>query len=219
MAKTPVKKKKLAQALVLSRRGSSKKAKHRKSSKEEVYERRQMVLRKRLKGLTFRNIAKELGVGVMTVRRDLQAIKERMADKVSKFEKDQALGECLQTYELIHQESWDQYHRCAHGSSQRVQFLNLIRAAEGDRIKTLMDVGLIGKAAVKVEHKHEADKVLAGLTKDAQSLIAMALLKAQLKPPGEPVLEIQETEVKALPVRKVIDVEEEDGEEDEAALG
>jgi len=192
MPKTPVKKKKLAQALVLSRRGLSKKGKRRKSSKEEMSERQQLVMRGRLKGQTFRQIAKDLGVGVMTVRRDLQTVKEKVADRVSQFEKDQALGESLQTYELIHQEAWDQYHRCAHASEGRARFLNLIRAAENDRVKTLMDVGLIGKAAVQVEHKHKADEVLGELTKDAQQLIAMALLKAQLRPPGEPVLEIQE---------------------------
>lgn len=211
MPKTPAPKKKLAQALVFSRRGASKKAKRRKSSREEMHERRQMVLRLRLKGMAFRQIAKDLGVGVMTVRRDLQAIKARMADKVSQFERDQTLGESLHTYELIHQEAWDQYSRCANGSEGRVKFLNLIRAAENDRVKVLMDVGLIGKAAVQVEHRHKADEVLAGLTKDAQQLIAMALLKAQLRPPGEPVLEVSggDGEARQLPARQVIEVEAE----------
>jgi len=195
MPKTPVKKKKLAQALVLSRKGAPKKAKHRKSSKEEMYERRQLVLRMRLRGKTYRQIAKELGVATMTVKRDLQLIKDQQASRVTQFERDKALGECLQTYELIHQEAWEQYHSAVVGSDNRVKFLNLIRAAENDRVKVLMDVGMIGRDAVRIEHEHshKADAVLAGLTKDAQQLIAMALLKAQLKPPGEPILELPET--------------------------
>jgi hypothetical protein len=93
-----------------------------------------------------------------------------------------------------------------------VQFLNLIRAAENDRVKMLMDVGLISKNPVKVEHTHKSDEVLAGLTKDAQQLIAMALLKAQLRPPGEPVLDLPPggngESGKALPApREVIDAE------------
>jgi transcriptional regulator len=211
MPKSPVPKKKFAKALVLSRRNAPARAKHRKSSQEEIYERRQMVMRLRLKGKTHREIAKELGVGTMTVRRDMQAIKEHVAAKVEDFEKDQALGESLHTYDLIHKEAWVEYNKCAHGSTQRVQFLNLIRAAENDRVKMLMDVGLISKNPVKVEHTHKSDEVLAGLTKDAQQLIAMALLKAQLRPPGEPVLDTLpggNGESKALPAaREVIEAE------------
>jgi predicted ArsR family transcriptional regulator len=183
-----------------------------------MYERRQMVMRKRLKGLTFRQIAKELGVGVMTVRRDLQSIKEHNAAKVSQFERDQQLGDSLQTYDLIHQEAWDQYHRCANGSEGRARFLNLIRAAESERVKVLMEVGLIGKAAVQVEHRHKADEALEGLTKDAQQLIAMALLKAQLRPPGEPVLELSggNGDARALSAGKVIEATAE-ATSDEAA--
>lgn len=224
MPKSPVKKKKDAQALVLSRRGAPKNAKNRKSSQEEMYERRQMVLRLRLKGKTFREIAKELGVGTMTVRRDLQTIKEQTSSRVTQLERDQALGESLQTYELIHQEAWTQYYKSPEASESRVRFLNLIRAAENDRVKVLMDVGLIGREAVKVEHKHKADEVLAGLTKDAQQLIAMALLKAQLRPPGEPVLESMLDQPEApraalVAPEGVIDVvAEEDEEEEDGAL-
>lgn len=212
MPKTPVPKKKYAQGLVLSRRNSPVKAKRRKASSEEMYERRQMVMRLRLKGKTYREIAKELGIGTMTVRRDMQKIKEHVAHKVADFEKDQALGESLHTYELIHQEAWDQYYRSPNASTQRVQFLNLIRAAENDRVKMLMDVGLISKNPVKVEHTHKSDEVLAGLTKDAQQLIAMALLKAQLRPPGEPVLDTipggnGESKALPVPVREVIEAE------------
>jgi hypothetical protein len=112
--------------------------------------------------------------------------------RVSKFDSDFALGECLQTYERIHQEAWNEYESCSHGSSGRATFLNLIRAAENDRVKVLMDVGLIGREAVKVEHNHKADQALKGITKDAQQLIAMALLKAQLQPPKEPIREVVE---------------------------
>lgn len=190
MPKTPVPKKKLAQELVLSRRRLPLKAKHRKSCKEEMFERRQMVMRYRLKGLTYNQIAKKLGVGAMTIRRDMQMIKQNMADKVTEFERDQALGECLNTYELIHQQAWDQYHKCKETSQQRVQFLNLIRAAENDRVKVLMDVGLIGREAAKVEHNVKADDTLKELTADAKNLIAMALLKSKLQPPLAPVREL-----------------------------
>jgi DNA-directed RNA polymerase specialized sigma24 family protein len=211
MPKTPVKKRNLARTLVASRKNASKKARNRKSSREEIYERRQLVLRYRIKGMTFKQISKELGVGVMTVRRDLQEIKKHNAERVSQFERDEALGDCLQTYELIHQEAWDQYSRAPHGTAQRATFLNLVRAAENDRAKLLMDVGLIGRNAVKVEHSHKADEALQGLTDDAKKLIAMALLKAQLSPPGEPVLEVSgkgNGENRPLLAGDVIDVEE-----------
>lgn len=193
--KSPVPKKKakqMVQALVLSRAKAPKRAKHRKSSKEEMYERRQMVMRLRLKGMPYKAIGKELGIGIMTVKRDLQSLKQDVSARVTKFDRDYALGECLQTYERIHQEAWQEYEGCSHGSSGRAQFLNLIRAAENDRVKVLMDVGMIGREAVKVEHNHKADEALAGITKDAQQLIAMALLKAQLSPAKEPIREVIE---------------------------
>lgn len=194
--KCPVPKKKqlsakrqMARTLVASRVRASRKAKHRKSSKEEMYERRQLVMRMRLRGMTYKTIAKKLGVGTMTVRRDLAALRKDTAERVSKFDRDYALGECLDTYEAIHEEAWDQYHRCCDGSPARAQFLNIIRVAENDRVKVLMDVGMIGREAVKVEHNHKADEALRGITKDAQQLVAMALLKAQLQPPKEPIKE------------------------------
>jgi len=193
--KSPVPKKKpdkIVQGLVLSRGKLSKKGKLRKSSREEMEERRQMVMRLRLKGMPYKSIARKLGIGTMTVKRDLERLREDVAEKVTQFERDYALGECLQTYERIHQEAWDQYERCEHASDGRAKFLNLIRAAENDRVKVLMDVGLIGREAVKVTHEHEhraADNALKGITKDAQQLIAMALLKAQLQPAKEPIRE------------------------------
>ena len=178
----------MAKALVMSRRNDNKK-KRRKASAEELAERQQMVMRLRLRGLSYRDIAKELGVGYMTVKRDLERIKEETHSRISKFDRDYALGKTLSVYEQIEKESWEQYHGCAPGSSGRAQFLNLVRTARNDQAKLLMDVGLIGKAPQQVQHKVEADAILKNWTSEAKQLVAMAIIKTQLPEPGEPVAE------------------------------
>ena len=193
MRKGPKKKNKnnnkqlIAQALVLSKKNLPSKHKKSKASQEEIKERRRLVMKFRLRGLTFRQIAKELGVGYMTVKRDLDAIKVETREKVSQFKHDYALGKSISTYEQIEEEAWEQASRCANGSSNKAQFLNLARTARNDQVKLLMDVGLIGRSATQVEHTVKADSVLDGWTKEAQQLVALAIIRSQIGNAEEPV--------------------------------
>lgn len=173
MPKSPVPSKK-------SRLQKRKRGRPRRLSAIELAERRQAVLTMRLKGLTLQAISKRVGVGYMTVKRDLDLIRQENLDEVSKFNSDVALGQALASYNQIEREAWLQYHRASHGTTQRAHFLNLVRAAVNDRLKVLTDVGLISRAAVKVEHTVEADGVLKGWTQDAKQLVAMAIIRAQM---------------------------------------
>jgi len=179
----------MAKALVLSRSKVPSNRRSKKSSSDEISERRQMVMKFRLRGLTYRQIAKELGVGYMTVKRDLEAIRVSTRDKVSKFKHDYALGTSINTYEQIEEEAWKEAERCPHGSSNRAQFLNLARTARNDQVKMLMDVGLIGRSAQQVDVTVKADKVLEGWTKEAQQVVALAIIRSQMGQVIEPVPE------------------------------
>jgi transcriptional regulator len=174
MPKSPIPKKK-------PKVRKTKRGRPKKLSAIELAERRQAVLTLRLKGMTYKNIAKEVGVGYMTVKRDLDQIRQENVQQVSKFNRDVAIGQAIASYNQVEVEAWQQYHKCSNGTNQKANFLHLVRAATNDRVKLLTEVGLVSKAAVRVEHKVEADAVLKGWTQDAKQLVAMAIIRAQMQ--------------------------------------
>jgi hypothetical protein len=135
----------------------------------------------RLRGKSLREIGKELGIGYMTVKRDLDAVAALNCQRITEFERNGALAAAAHTYDMLEKEAWEQVFRCANGTSNRAQFMNLVRVVNGDRIKMLMDVGLISKAPQKVEVKSETTHLLEGWTEDAKQMMAMALLSAQIQ--------------------------------------
>lgn len=171
--------KNLARASVLSRK-KTKRGRRRRMTDLELAERRQMIMSMRLRGKSLREIGKELGVGPMTVKRDLDAVAKLNQEKISEFERNNALADACQTYDTLEKEAWEQVFRCANGTQQRAQFMNLVRVVNNDRVKMLMDVGLISKAPQKLEVKSETTHQLEGWTEDAKQLMAMALLQAQM---------------------------------------
>lgn len=164
-----------------------KRGKH-KSSFVEALERRREAFKMRLQGANYREIAERLDVGYMTVKRDLDIFKEELNKRITQFDKNYALGKTLSVYEQIEKEAWEQFHS-SNFTASRIQCLNLIRTTRNDQTKLLMDIGLIGKAPTKVEHKVEtsAATALQGWTKEAQNLVALAIIRSQLPTPAEPI--------------------------------
>jgi hypothetical protein len=169
----------LARASVLNRKKT--KRGRRRLTDLELAERRQIIMSMRLRGKSLREIGKELGIGYMTVKRDLDAVAALNRQRISEFERNGALASAAHTYDMLEKEAWEQVFRCANGTSNRAQFMNLVRVVNNDRIKMLMDVGLIDKATQKVEVKSETTHLLEGWTKDAKQMMAMALLAAQIE--------------------------------------
>jgi hypothetical protein len=188
------------QQLAMTRVNTVKRTK--KASQEEIAERRRMVLRMRMRGVGYREIAKKLGVGHMTIKRDLEIIQAKTRERIGKFEREYALSESLSVYEEVETAAWNDYHSSTPGSSTRASFLAQIRAARGDQVKLLMDVGLIDRAAQEVKHKHEHSnaQVIANWSPAAQDLVALAIVKAGLKPLPDPTPDDENViEAKALP--------------------
>lgn len=180
MPKSPVPKRKSVPAVQFLKAAKKRNRKH-KSSAVELAERRQEVIRLRLKGLTLREIGKEMNLGYMTVKRDLDAIRQEVGEKVTNFDKDFALGKSISVYEQIEDEAWKQYYGCAPGSTGRAQFLNIARTARNDQVKLLTDVGLINRAAQVHEHKIESNRLLSGWTEDAKRIVALAIIRSQME--------------------------------------
>jgi len=160
-----------------------------KASKEEIEDRRKQVARLRLRGLGYRSIAKILNVGHMTIKRDLEAIREENKRRVSGFEHAQMIGESLSVFEEVELRAWQDYHDADKGSVQRRQFLDVIQNARNNQIKLLTDIGLVSKEPHKVDVTVRTDAI-EHWSPEAQALVAMAILKAKLSPPADPVPEL-----------------------------
>jgi DNA-binding CsgD family transcriptional regulator len=180
VVKTPIPKKNLVRKPARSHKKERKLGKKLRSSQMELAERRQVVVRLRLQGMTLREIGKELGCGYMTIKRDMDIIKEEVGQKIAQFDKDYALGKSMTVYEQIESEAWAQFYGCANGTTSKAQFLNLVRAARNDQVKLLTDVGLISKAPTQVTHQFEANQVLKGWTDDAKRIVALSIIRAQM---------------------------------------
>lgn len=180
-----------------------------KGSADEISERRQGVMRLRLRGMGYRAIAKELGVGHMTVKRDLEVIAEETRTRMSKLEREFVLAQSLSVYEEIETQAWDQFQKSAPGSTQRANFLQVVRSARNDQTKLLMDIGLIQKTPQEVKHT-VTSKVIESWTPAAQDLVALAIIKANLTPAAEPIPDSHQLPAN---VPSIIDVTEEEEQE------
>jgi hypothetical protein len=171
---------------------------------DEITERRMSVMRLRIRGMGYRAIAKELKVGPMTIKRDLEAIREDTRTRMSKLEKEFVLAQSLSVYEEIETQAWDQFGKCGGGSKEGAQYLNVVRSARNDQTKLLMDIGLIQKTPQEVKHT-VTSKVIESWTPAAQDLVALAIIKANLSPAAEPIPDTHQ-----LSSAPIIDVEAEE---------
>ena len=150
-----------------------------KVSRDEIDDRRRKVLRLRMRGLGYRTIAKLVGVGHMTVKRDLEAIKEENREKVGKLTKVDHVSEALTAYQEVELRAWQDYHEAKAGSKERQAFLREVRDSRRDQTKLLTDLGLIEKTPHETHVKVSAE-VIRHWSVEAQDLVAMAMLQSQM---------------------------------------
>lgn len=189
----------------------------RKSNDDEIAERRREVMRLRTQGLGYRAIAQKLGVGHMTVKRDIEHIRAKVQERMSKFERNLTIAESVSAYEQVEMEAWRQYALSKPGTTQAARFLDVVRAARGDQVKMLTDLGFLRKAPMEVKHDIST-KVIQDWTPAAQDLVALAIIKAGLSPAVEPtpIIDVQTypqlpaAEATTCPTQEEIDDEEED---------
>jgi len=150
-----------------------------KSSTYELLQRRQNVQRLRLRGFSLSQIAKQLGISILTAKKDLDEIQKINQEKVNQFQQSQFVGETLVVFDEIIQHAWNEFEHAEPGSKIRLQSLDLIRSTQNDKMKSLQDTGMIHKAPQQVEHKHSL-----ALPWDDQmkSAVIDQLLQSQLTP-------------------------------------
>jgi hypothetical protein len=168
--------------------------------KEEKLEKRQKMMRLRMQGWTVREIAKELQMNAVVVYKEFQEIRAQNEERLAGFDRTHAISMCISVFENIEKECWENYRSLAPGSQGRNQFLNTIRAARNDQIKLLEDMGLLSKVALQINHNVNTQAVLKDMTEKTQQVLAMAFLRAQLKPLPEPEVD------RNLPVMEAVGV-------------
>lgn len=147
----------------------------------EVNERRIQVQRYRLRGMTYAQIAELLDVSVMTIRRDLEAIREENKEKVDSLQKNEFIGESLSVFDNLQDRAWAEYTAEGTTPQIRLKALDLIRVIQGDKTKVLTDCGLIHKEENNKDKKVEVEhKIALPWDEQTKSDVAKALLETAL---------------------------------------
>lgn len=141
--------------------------------------RRVDVIRRRLRGETIASIADSLDCSVSTINNDLKAIRAANNSVVKEFNQEDYIGETLQTFKKIEEESWMQVFSLGIGDSRKAKFLDSIRATRKEAIKLLQSSGLLHKEAEKVEIQVTSE-VINGWSSDQKMLVADAVVEAAI---------------------------------------
>lgn len=164
------------------RKTTLKKAKEppKRLSQYELRERRWEVQQLRLRGMALRDIAKKLNICIKTAHNDLQAIQAENHDSIDTLKQQQVLAETLARFDNVEQTAWSEYAKDELTPGQRLRALDLVRVCVNDKLKVLMDVGLVHKAESEstVKHVHSLD-----WSPEMQDAVAQSLLEQQLTTP------------------------------------
>jgi orotate phosphoribosyltransferase-like protein len=120
-----------------------------KPSANDTFERRMLVFRMKMRGLKHEAIARELNVTTRTVTRDAKWIKDHMREVAASVDKFEELGEAMASLEEISKEAMYQFSE-AEKASEKNSFLVTAMNATNQRIKMMMEAGIIDKAATDV---------------------------------------------------------------------
>lgn len=156
-----------------------------RASIDEILDRRRTVRRMRMRGLSYREIAKKLGVGPMTIKRDLDAIRAEHKARLSALDREEYVGEALSVYEEMELRAWQDYESLSEGDKDREKFMRIIKEARADQNKLLMDLGVLVRAPTESVIRVSNEAIM-GWSPEAQDLVALALLKSKMRPLAEP---------------------------------
>ena len=141
--------------------------------------RRIEVIRRRLRGETISGIASALNCSVSTVNNDIKAIRDVNSAAVKDFNQEDYIGETLQTFKKIEEESWHQVFALDTGDSRKAKFLDSIRATRKEAVKLLQNSGLLHKEAERVEVQVTSE-VISDWSVDQKMLVAGAVIDAAI---------------------------------------
>jgi FixJ family two-component response regulator len=117
-----------------------------------------LVFRMKMRGLTHASIARELDVNPKTITRDAKWIKEHMREVAASVDKYEELGEAMASLQEISKEAMYQFNE-TEKASEKNSFLVTALNATNQRIKMMMEAGIIDKAATDVNLSLDLSKL------------------------------------------------------------
>lgn len=130
------------------------------ASQKEIEERRAKVEQMIIQGVAHVDIRVKLNLSRGTFYRDLEKIQRKNAE-METWNQEEEIAGALATLEAIEYEAWESYERATPGSNQAIGALNTIAKTRKQRVKMMVDIGVIDKVPDKVKHEIESfeDKV------------------------------------------------------------
>ena len=149
------------------------------SPRELVELRRIDVVRRRLQGQSVAVIAKDLGESTSVIYNDIKSIRESNEKYTSDFNQDEFIGESLDVFRKIEEESWEQVFTLDKGDARKAKFLDSVRSSRREQIKLLQNSGMLHKEAEKLEVHVSAD-IIGGWSDDQKHMVADAIVEAAI---------------------------------------
>lgn len=169
-------------------------------------ERQIQILKLSLRGFPQTLIANVVKVSQPTVSIELKKIREHMKARGGGVDQELVVGRSLTVYDDVQQKAYDLYHT-SDDPSNKLKSLQIMLQSEKDRMKLLMDLGLVERAAQEVNHNLvQPSKFVEAWNTGQVQKAARALLEAGFTPLEEP----------KPPDSDVIDAEYSDSEEVDA---
>ena len=119
-------------------------------SELERAERRNQIVKLRLRGLQNKAIAKLLGVTPETISKEMKIIKQQNAEAVATFDQEAFIGEALSMFKEVQERAFAE-HATAKKPGERIKALDLIRTTQNDKIKAMRDLGLVQNQPQQIE--------------------------------------------------------------------
>ena len=149
------------------------------SPRELVELRRIEVVRRRLQGQSVSVIAKDLGESTSVIYNDIKSIRESNEKYTQDFNQDEFIGESLNIFKKIEEESWEQVFILDKGDARKAKFLDSVRSSRKEQIKLLQNSGMLHKEAEKLEVHLSAD-IIGDWSDDQKHLVADAIVEAAI---------------------------------------
>lgn len=149
------------------------------SPRELVELRRIDVVRRRLRGQSVSVIAKELGESTSVIYNDIKSIRESNEKYTSNFNQDEFIGESLDVFRKIEEESWEQVFILDKGDARKAKFLDSVRSSRREQIKLLQNSGMLHKEADKLE-VHLSTDIIGSWSDDQKHMVADAIVEAAI---------------------------------------
>lgn len=150
-------------------------------------ERQTLIQRLRLRGMSQQAIGRVLSISQPMVHKELKNINKIHEKKGVSVKKELVVGKSLSIFEEVAYKAWEIY-----GSTEddkaKLNALNTVMNATEKQVKLLTDLGLVERAAERVNHTHELKKapLLEEWNTEGRAKLAENILTAQLNPLEEP---------------------------------